>query len=434
MKIRKEQDFISIFDELTGQYVRSGVMVDGKDSGRDPFMSSFPELLDIGIMGHCIHGKTGLCMAAGVECYQNGLHAINDNMKLEDFKKIAEQCEGKTFQFALGGCGDPDQHENFEDILKVCKEHGIVCNFTTSGLGMTEEIAKLCKKYCGAVAVSWYRSDYTLNAIKLLLQEGVKTNIHYVLSTDSIQEALDGLKNNLFPEDINAIVFLLHKPVGLGSAKKVIRIENKIFKEFVEYISNEELNYKIGFDSCTVPAFVNNPGKIDLDSLDTCEGARWSAYITADMKMLPCSFDNQEQRWSVDLNEFSIEEAWDSIQFEEFRSYLREACSSCVKRELCMGGCPIRPEIVLCEDRAQKNAGVYRKVRDRLEELGRAKCEGFEIGIEIGRAKREGIELGIKDGRTEEKLKNAKNLKMNGVDLKTIAVSLGLTQQEVMAI
>ena len=37
------------------------------------------------------------------------------------------------------------------------------------GYGMTPEIAKLCKQYCGAVAVSWYRSEYTLRAIEMLL-------------------------------------------------------------------------------------------------------------------------------------------------------------------------------------------------------------------------------------------------------------------------
>mgnify|MGYP000439928137 CR=1 FL=1 len=154
MRIRKDKNFISCFNEETGEYIRSGIIKDGKDTGKDPFMASFPELLDIGIMGHCIHGKSGLCISAGVECYQDGLHAENRNMALEDFRKIVEQCKGQTYQFALGGCGDPDQHEEFAEILKICKQHRIVPNFTTSGLGMTEEIVKLCKEYCGAVAVS----------------------------------------------------------------------------------------------------------------------------------------------------------------------------------------------------------------------------------------------------------------------------------------
>ena len=101
MKIRKEKDFLSCFNQKTGIYFRSGILVDGKDSGVDPFMSSFPELLDVGIMGHCKHGKSGLCMKAGVECYQNGLYADSPNMTLEDFRNLAAQCRGQTYQFAL---------------------------------------------------------------------------------------------------------------------------------------------------------------------------------------------------------------------------------------------------------------------------------------------------------------------------------------------
>lgn len=348
MRYRKEKEFLSFFDENKGHYFRTGILEHGKDTGQDPFMTSFPELLDVGIMGHCKHGKSGLCIKAGIECYQDGLHSENANMTLENFRKIAEQCKGKTYQIALGGCGDPDQHEYFVEILKICRENNIVPNFTTSGLGLTEEIAELCKKYCGAVAVSWYRSEYTLRAIQTLLHAEVKTNIHYVLSTNTISEAIQHLKKNDFPKGINAVIFLLHKPIGLGTKEKMIRTSDEKFLRFLEMIRTSKYPFKIGFDSCTVPALLQNPGAIDLDSLDTCEGGRWSAYITADMKMLPCSFDNQEQRWSVDLNKCSIKEAWDSEIFESFRNHFRHACPDCEKRTVCMGGCPICPEIVLC--------------------------------------------------------------------------------------
>lgn len=371
-KIKKDKNFISCFNQETGFYFRTGILENGKDTGVDPFMASFPELLDVGIMGHCIHGKTGLCQKAGIGCYQDGLHSNNPNMSLEDFKKIAEQCKGKTFQFALGGCGDPDQHEHFEEILKVCKENGIVPNFTTSGFGMTKALSKLCKQYCGAVAVSWYRSPYTLKAINLLLTEKVKTNIHYVLSKSTFTEALQHLQSDVinsdlakstskddstqsyshntlqFPKGINAVIFLLHKPVGLGTKEDMITKDNKDFLNFLDLVNEREFPYKIGFDSCTVPALINLD-KVDPNCLDTCEGGRWSAYITPDMKLLPCSFDNQEQKWAVDLAQYSIVEAWESSTFNDFRNHFSHSCPDCKHRTSCMGGCPIVPEIVLCD-------------------------------------------------------------------------------------
>ena len=209
--------FVSAFDDETGAYVRTGILDEnGRDTGIDPFMASFPHLIDVGVMGHCIHGKTGLCAKAGIGCYQSGALVERPNMTVEDFRWITEQCRGRCNQLALGGRGDPDQHEHLEELLQISRENQLVPNFTTSGYGMTAELAALCKQYCGAVAVSWYRSEYTLRAIQLLLDAGVTTNIHYVLGKNSIDEAIDRLKRNDFPEGINAVIFLLHKPAGQG--------------------------------------------------------------------------------------------------------------------------------------------------------------------------------------------------------------------------
>ena len=114
--------FFSVFDTKTGMYIRSGVIDENGNEQGDPFMGSFPNLIDVGIMGHCIHGKTGLCVKAGIGCYQSGLTVEKPNMTLDDFKWIAKQCKHRSNQFALGGRGDPDQHEHFEEILDICSE------------------------------------------------------------------------------------------------------------------------------------------------------------------------------------------------------------------------------------------------------------------------------------------------------------------------
>ncbi|MBQ9518774.1 MAG: SPASM domain-containing protein, partial [Firmicutes bacterium] len=328
-------------------YIRTGILDEnGKDTGKDPFMAEFPHLIDVGIMGHCIHGKTGLCAKAGIGCYQSGLFVEEENMSVGNFAKIAGQCKGRCNQFVLGGRGDPDQHEHFEEILKICRKNHIVPNFTTSGYGMTDDIAALCKKYCGAVAVSWYRSEYTLNAINLLLSAGVKTNIHYVLGKNSIDEAIKRLKENDFPNGINAVIFLLHKPAGQGSQENMLSVNDSSVEEFFKLLDKPH-SFKVGLDSCNVPGAVNFCKTLSPESLDTCEGGRFSCYIGADMTMVPCSFD-QNKNYAVSLNENTIEQAWNSPAFENFRQKMRTACPKCPKRELCMGGCPLMPQIVLC--------------------------------------------------------------------------------------
>ena len=353
--------FRSYFNTETGFYLRTGILdEEGRDTGIDPFMASFPHLIDVGVMGHCIHGKTGLCAKAGIGCYQSGLLIEKPNMTMDNFRWIAEQCRHRCNQLALGGRGDPDQHEEFESLLRISRENDLVPNFTTSGYGMSPEIAAICKEYCGAVAVSWYRSEYTIRAIGMLLDAGVRTNIHYVLGNNSIDEAIERLKSDDFPAGINAVIFLLHKPVGQGLGKNVLDPGDPRVGEFFHRVE-ERHGFKVGMDSCNVPGAVNNCDKLLFESLDTCEGGRYSCYISSDMVMLPCSFD-QANRYQVVLKDSegngeikqTIEQAWNSEPFERFRDRMRKACPDCEKKALCMGGCPLMPNIVLCRSEERK--------------------------------------------------------------------------------
>jgi radical SAM protein with 4Fe4S-binding SPASM domain len=248
---------------------------------------------------------------------------------------------------ALGGHGDPNLHPDFRQILQYCRDNYIVPNYTTSGIGLTDEMVSVTKSLCGAVACSWYRNDLTAKAIDSFLKVGMKTNIHYVLGNNSIDEAIRRLRNKSFPEGINAIIFLLHKPVGLGREDNVLKADDPRVKEFFELVNSEEFPHKIGFDSCSVQGILNFAPGIDRDSIDTCEGARFSAYISSDLKMLPCSFD-QAHRWAYDISNDTIHNAWNSPQFEDFRNRMRNACPGCTEQRQCLGGCPIKPQVVLC--------------------------------------------------------------------------------------
>jgi len=345
--------FKELFNPVNGFYLRTGILKHDAvknrwtDTGNDPFMRSMPALTDIGIMGECLHGASGLCKQSGVECYQDGLHIREKNMSLADFRRIIKQIKGIAFQCALGGRGDPNKHESFEEILRCCRDNRIVPNYTTSGLNLTDREADITARYVGAVAVSFYRHAHTHEAVQKFIRRGVKTNIHYVLSRRSLDEAIDGLTHNIFPELINAVIFLLHKPVGLGSKHNVLRPDDRRVRTFFRMAVEKRFPFKIGFDSCSVPGILNFADKLDPVSIEPCEGGRFSCYISPGMKMTPCSFD-QDMRYGVDLNTHTILEAWNSPQFEDFRAILRHACPDCGHQKDCMGGCPLTPEVTLC--------------------------------------------------------------------------------------
>ena len=64
-----------------------------------------------------------------------------------------------------------------------------------------------------------------------------------------------------------------------------------------------------------------------------------------------------DEGFGVQLGEGTdIALAWNSEPFEAFRAHLRRSCPSCAQRASCMGGCPLMPQIVLC-DRAARTRG-----------------------------------------------------------------------------
>ena len=159
-----------------------------------------------------------------------------------------------------------------------------------------------------------------------------------------------------FPDGINAVIFLLHKPMhkptGQGTSENVLSAVDPKVEGFFKKVDRHH-SFKIGLDSCNVPGVINFCKSILPESLDTCEGGRYSCYIGADMIMVPCSFD-QGRRYEVSLRDKTIEDAWNSEAFERFRDKMRGACPGCKKKDLCMGGCPLMPEIVICKNEKRK--------------------------------------------------------------------------------
>lgn len=343
--------YASVFDPDSGKGVRTGVFDHaGMDTGSNPFRGSFPELLDIGIMGHCAHGESGLCARSGVECYQDGWDRREPNMPLDLFKKIIDQCKDRTFQVALGGRGDPDMHEEFPAILRYAADHGVVPNFTTSGFGFSAALLPVIKECCGAVAVSWYRSEYTIKTIEMLLSYGIRTNIHYCLSAGTIDEGIERMTRGTFPAGINRVIFLLHKPVGRGSTENVLKPDDPRVQHFFSLFDQPENADRSGFDSCSVPGLLRNTGRLWGASIEPCEAGRFSAYISPDYKLYPCSFE-QNPFFGVGLHNHTVESAWNSAPFIAFRARFLPHCGNCRHHPNCLGGCPILPSITLCEER-----------------------------------------------------------------------------------
>ena len=347
--------FIELFNDETGTLIRSNILDNGIETGQLPPMRSFPELIDIGIMGACDAGKTGLCRNAGVDCYQRGISSCEKNMDFDDYSAIINQCKGRVFQIALGGAGDPNKHEYFPDILHITRENRIVPNYTTSGYALTDKEIELTKKYCGAVAVSYnskldkYGNEdnpSTISALERFVKAGCITNVHYVLSKKSIKEAIYRVKNGVFPKGINAVVFLLYKPIGLASRKHVIDCGDPDYLELLRLVASADSSWRYGFDTCQSPAIYKFASSIAIESIEFCEAARFSMYINSRCIAFPCSFGIEDDTFSVDLKQHTLREAWESESFAKFRKQQSEMCSNC-NAGVCRS-CGLGLEINLC--------------------------------------------------------------------------------------
>ena len=345
--IDEKYGFYELFNERNGTLLRSDI------HGKDPIMRSFPELLDVGVMGHCDHGE--LCSAAGIDCYQRGTIVQKPNMSISDFEAIVRQASGKTFQIALGGAGDPNKHPDFERLLKICRKYRIVPNITTSGFDLSDEEIKAIKEYCGAVAVSWYSrlvcgresNTNSIETVNRLATHECNTNIHFVLSSDTLDEAIIRLQSNLFPPGVNAVVFLLYKPVGFGRPEKVIRASDIRLNSFFHAVLQKH-PFRIGFDTCFTPAIASRGNVFSPISIDSCEAALFSMYIDSELKCYPCSFGIWNEPNPDSLKNKTIREVWNGEQFSKFRKKKKQKCVGCSVANICRFGCQLGLEIDVC--------------------------------------------------------------------------------------
>jgi len=326
--------YIIIYDKKVGNEI-----LEGLDGRPDPFSLGFPSLLDIGVMGHC-HNNCSFCYQG----FKKQPHMIFD-----DFKRIIKEASPYVSQCALGGRGDPNKYPKFKEMVAFCRLHNVAPSYTTSGRNLSEEEIDISSRYCAAVAVSDYGKDYTYDALNKLIEAGIKTSIHFVVNKKSFPTVLDILNGKdvwngrVNMKKLNAVIFLLFKPQGMGRTIKrnMWRLNAAEFKLLAEAFKKPKTKFLVGMDSCLANHVIRNRSLSPNEEFcySTCEGARMSCYITPDMRLVPCSFGNHDKH-GINLKPFkffrrSIRNAWTyGKPFRTFRSILKHIPACCPYEEL----------------------------------------------------------------------------------------------------
>lgn len=97
----------------------------------------------------------------------------------------------KPFQIAIGSTGEPTIHPDFCRFLETVYSTGVVPNYTTNGLTLSDsrynsKLLEYTKQYVGGVAVSLGNVDLYLKANRaitnLILSGDTNVNIHHIIS------------------------------------------------------------------------------------------------------------------------------------------------------------------------------------------------------------------------------------------------------------
>jgi radical SAM protein with 4Fe4S-binding SPASM domain len=256
-----------------------------------------------------------------------------------------------VLQVALGG-GNPNQHPHFPELLKIAhKGFGIVPSYTTNGRGLVKPIIQASLQYCGAVAVSAHEPYVDLApAVRILVDSGIRTNVHFVLDSRSVATAVAWLKEPPRELDgINALIFLNYKPVGRNPDNTHLLRSSPQVGDFFQLACSGKHPFRVGFDSCLVSGLASYT-PVDPIYFDACEAARFSMFVSEDCLAFPCSFMTSGFR-GVPVKQGHLQQIWQrSALFTRIREkLLGPNCTGCSRSNVCMGGCPVFRGINICD-------------------------------------------------------------------------------------
>lgn len=339
VKYHSKQHYKTLFHQGSGLFVRK------EDDGYpEPLWSAEgPELIDLSI--------TSYCQKACSFCYRGSNATTYRHLSIKDIMDVVEQAKAcGTLQIALGG-GNPNEHPQFAEILKIIRRYDIVPSYTSNGMGLSNNILKATADYCGAMAISIYAPYdicYYENILKRVKDYGIKVNIHVIIRNDTLDIWSDWLlEPPEFMKYVNAVVFLNYKPIRSDKDSSMTLNLRKVEKFFITANNCECI--KIGFDSCSISGIVkwmNIPEVL----VEPCEAARFSCFISEDMKMYPCSF-MIEKDWYGNLKNQSMTDIWqNNYFFQIFReNTLPIRCQGCLHSAVCRGGCRFLEQINFCK-------------------------------------------------------------------------------------
>jgi len=304
------------------------------------------EVIDIEITTKCngVSGPNGVRVLCPF-CYKaNG--PVGTNMSFETFKELFDKLPTTLAQIAFSADSSLDTNPDTFKIMKYCRENGR--NYVVPSISVAQLDEKRAKQLLdvgvGCIGVSLYDNKEvcydTIHLLDTMIKEGgydAQVNIQAVVANHNFVDlmgVLDDIKSDPRLSNLECIVYLALKQKGRGAGYAGLGQEkwNRLLDKTSESIS------MYGVDVCSTKKLAKYfeetglPGQEDY--METCDAGYYSAYISVNGLVYPCSFLENVDGWEIgeDLSSKSFEEIWGGERFEAYRAQTAGVrCMSCDK-------------------------------------------------------------------------------------------------------
>lgn len=343
------------------EYSRSLVQEGGKGgkiTEREPFMASFP---------HFINWELGNYPVWDGDPSTTGNSAVSQ----EVFSRLIKEIEGKGSLLAfiedeLVRGADNQEKDNQPELgafRNDLSEEGMkVALGRSQGLGGSKwenYLGELDKTDYGSIEVFGKGSHLRFSAgctylwrnrFELLRLEGhlrpweldeeaVDFTLRFHLDSKTIDEAILRLQKEAFPSVTKAIHFVFTSPVNKDHTNDLLTFDHPKVVSFFKLLKRP-FSWNIRVNAHAIPDIHQYYRKTMPKIMEPCEGGRFSCYISPDLTLYPCKHFKDE-RYSVSLRDHTLQEAWNSEPFQEFRDVIRNHCTGKGKVDNCTCSCPL---------------------------------------------------------------------------------------------
>ena len=247
-------------------------------------------------------------------------------MSVVEFSNIIEKLKGKADEICLHLMGEPTAHPEFEEILKICNDSGVLINLTTNGLLIKRKAELLYKSKC-IRQVNFSLQSYKDNFPQKDLSQYLKPIMDFSTKLAEVR-----------PE-----VYVNYRVWNVGTSSDNEEIFKLVEKNFdicinrninVENIKSKRIWNKLYLHFDSRFEWPSLEGEI-LSEEGRCHGLKSHIGIQADGTVVPCCLDKEAVISLGNLHESNLDEvlstklAQDMKKGFEQNKIVHEMCKRC---------------------------------------------------------------------------------------------------------